>query len=218
MRFVSSGVGIVLGGLFVYAGVQKHLAPYEFAEAILAYQLLPSGLVGLVAATLPWVEMVSGFSLILGCLLGSRRFSNPFPVGGILRRSGLLLILGQSLLFVAVLLITMARGLKIDCGCGLFFQRQVGLESILEDALLLGWRVGFIGGNGRPGTGRRDRWPRSVQIITSTSHYGAGEPRLLYPRWDFKPRFFCSFRRLTNFLRRRKASPPSPSSTALCIC
>ena len=53
MRFVSSGVGIVLGGLFVYAGVQKHLAPYEFAEAILAYQLLPSALVGLVAATLP---------------------------------------------------------------------------------------------------------------------------------------------------------------------
>ena len=81
MRFVSSGVGIVLGGLFVYAGVQKHLAPYEFAEAILAYQLLPLGLVGLVTATLSWMEMVSGFSLILGCLLGSRRFSNPFPLG-----------------------------------------------------------------------------------------------------------------------------------------
>ena len=152
MRFVSSGVGIVLGGLFVYAGVQKHLAPYEFAESILAYQLLPSGLVGLVTATLPWVEMVSGFSLILGCLMRSRRFSNPSPVGGILRRSALLLILGQSLLFVAVLLITMARGLKIDCGCGLFFQRQVGLESILEDALLLGvagwlyWRECRAGG------------------------------------------------------------------------
>jgi hypothetical protein len=98
--------------------------------------------------------MVCGFSLILGCLLRSRRFSNPFPVGGILRRSALLLILSQSLLFVAVLLITMARGLKIDCGCGLFFQRQVGLESILEDALLLGvagrlyWREGKIGDRG----------------------------------------------------------------------
>ena len=152
MRFVSSGVGIILGGLFVYAGVQKHLAPYEFAEAILAYQLLPSALVGLVAATLSWMEIVSGFSLILGCLLGSRRFSSPVPVGGLLRRSGLLLILSQSLLFVAVLLITMARGLKIDCGCGLFFQRQVGLESILEDALLLGvagwlyWRECRTGG------------------------------------------------------------------------
>ena len=62
----------------------------------------------------------------------------PIPGGGILRRSALLLILGQSLLFIAVLLITIARGLKIDCGCGLLFQRQVGLESILEDALLLG--------------------------------------------------------------------------------
>ena len=64
-------------------------------------------------------------------------FSNPFPLDGILRRSGLLLILGQSLLFIAVLLITLARGLKIDCGCGLFFQRQVGLASILEDGVLL---------------------------------------------------------------------------------
>jgi hypothetical protein len=128
---------MVLGGLFVYAGIQKHLAPYEFAEAIQAYQLLPSALVGLVAAALSWIEIVSGFSLILGCLLGGRRFSNPFPVGGIFRRSALLLILGQSVLFIAVLLITMARGLKIDCGCGLFFQRQVGLESVLEDGVLL---------------------------------------------------------------------------------
>jgi hypothetical protein len=127
--------GYSSGGLFVYAGVQKHLARYEFAEAILAYQLLPLGLVGLVAATLSWIEIVSGISLILGCLL-----------------PGLLLILGQSLLFIAVLLITLARGLKIDCGCGLFFQRQVGWESILEDALLLTvagwlyWREGKIKG------------------------------------------------------------------------
>jgi putative oxidoreductase len=136
-RFVFSVMGIALGGLFVYAAVQKHLAPYEFAEAILAYQLVPSAMVGLVAATLPWVEMVSGFSLILGSLLRSRRFSNPFPLGAVLRRSGLLLILGQSLLFVAVLLITMARGLKIDCGCGLFFQRQVGPAAIIEDGVFL---------------------------------------------------------------------------------
>ena len=152
MRLISSVVGLALGWLFVYAGVQKHLAPYEFAESILAYQLLPLGLAGLVTATPPWVEMVSGISLILGCLMRSRRFSNPFPVGGILRRGALLLILGQSLLFIAVLLITITRGLKIDCGCGLLFLRQVGLESILEDALLLGvagwlyWRECRTGG------------------------------------------------------------------------
>lgn len=72
MRLISSVVGLSLGGFFVYAGVQKHLAPYEFAEAIL------------------------------------------------------------------VLLITMARELKIDCGCGLFTDRQVGPGAFLEDALLLG--------------------------------------------------------------------------------
>ena len=152
IRFFFSVVGIALGGVFVYAGVQKHLAPYEFAEAVLAYQLLPSSLVGLVAATLPGVELVSGFFLILGYLLRSRRVANPFPVGSILRRGALLLILGQSVLFVAVLLITMARGLKIDCGCGLFFQRQVGPAAIMEDALLLGvagwlyWRECKAGG------------------------------------------------------------------------
>ena len=137
LRFVSLAAGLVLGGVFIYAGVQKHLAPYEFTEAILAYQLLPPALVGVGAATLPWVEMVSGFSLVLGCLLGGRRFSNSFPLGPALRRSGLLLILGQSVLFVAVLLITMARGLKIDCGCGLFMDRQVGPGALLEDGLLL---------------------------------------------------------------------------------
>ena len=139
MRFVFSILGLGLGGVFVYAGVQKHLAPYEFAEAILAYQLLPLGLVGLVAATLPWLEMVSGFSLTLGYLWRGRRFSNPVPMGGLLRRSALLLILGQSLLFVAVLLITLARGLKIDCGCGLFMDRQVGLEPSWKTPCFWGW-------------------------------------------------------------------------------
>ena len=80
-RFVFSILGLGLGGVFVYAGIQKHLAPYEFAEAILAYQLLPFGLVGPVAATLPWLEMVSGFSLALGYLLRGPPIFQPDPAG-----------------------------------------------------------------------------------------------------------------------------------------
>ena len=41
------------------------------------------------------------------------------------------------------MLITLARGLEIDCGCGLFFSRQVGLGPILEDGLILVWAVGL---------------------------------------------------------------------------
>ena len=58
--------GIVLGGLFVYAGFQKLLHPYEFAEAVMAYQLLPLSLVGLVVAVLPWVEIAAGLCLAGG--------------------------------------------------------------------------------------------------------------------------------------------------------
>jgi putative oxidoreductase len=118
---------LVLGGLFFYAGLQKLLHPYEFAEAILAYQLLPVSLVGLAAAALPWVEIAAGLCL----------------AAGLKRRSCLLILSGLLAAFLVVILITLARGLKIDCGCGLFSQRQVGLAAILEDLFLLAWASGL---------------------------------------------------------------------------
>jgi len=152
-------LGVGLGAAFFYAGVQKYLAPDEFAEAILAYQLLPEALVGLAAAGLPWLELVVGLLLVLGFLTETTdrlaaglglNFATGFS-GVMFRRSSLLLILLQLGLFILVLGITMARGLKIDCGCGLLADRQVGPAAILEDALLLGvagwlyWREGKIG-------------------------------------------------------------------------
>ena len=156
VRFVSLALGLALGGVFVYAGIQKHLAPYEFAEAVQVYQLLPPALVGLTAAVFPWLELTSGAFLIIGILMkaeGCLAFGCSRPgvraMDGILtRRSSLLLIMLQMGIFMLVLLITMARGLKIDCGCGLFADRQVGAVAILEDVLLLGaagwlyWREG----------------------------------------------------------------------------
>jgi len=118
---------VVLGGLFFYAGLQKALHPYEFAEAVLAFQLLPESLVGAAAAGLPWLEVTAGLGL----------------AAGLKRRSCLLLLAGLLAGFLVVLLITWARGLNIDCGCGLFFQRQVGLAAVLEDAVLLIWAAGL---------------------------------------------------------------------------
>jgi ribA/ribD-fused uncharacterized protein len=142
-------LGLALGGAFFYAGLQKRLEPYQFAEAILAYNLLPQPLVGLTTALLPWVEMASGFLLALGYLLeilgrvlrGLGVSLGGWLVGGIKRRSCLLLIILQLLAILVVLVITFARGLKIDCGCGLFWARQVGWGIILEDLLLLGLAV-----------------------------------------------------------------------------
>jgi len=137
--------GLALGGAFFYAGVQKRLEPYQFAEAILAYDLLPQALVGLTAAILPWVEIVSGFFLALGYLVeipgrllrGLGFAFGDRMIGGLKRRSCLLLIALQLALILVVLGITFARGLKIDCGCGLIWARQVGWGIIIEDLLLL---------------------------------------------------------------------------------
>lgn len=118
---------IILGVLFVYAGCLKLFHADEFAEAVLAYQLLPPGLVGLVAAVLPVLESAAGILLALG-----------------LKRRSCLMLLGLlSGIFLLVMLITLARGLQIDCGCGLFFSRQVGLGPILEDGLILVWAAGL---------------------------------------------------------------------------
>lgn len=118
---------VVLGGLFFYAGLQKVLHIHEFAEAVQAYQLLPENLVGLAAAGLPWLEIAAGLGL----------------VAGLKPRSCLLLLAGLVAVFFVVILLTMARGLKIDCGCGLFFQRQVGWSAVAEDAILLIWAAGL---------------------------------------------------------------------------
>jgi len=120
-------LGVVLGGIFFYAGLQKHYHAYEFAEAVLAYQLAPMWLAGVVAGVLPWVELISGALL----------------VAGLKRRSCLLLLTLLTGSFLVILVVTMARGLKIDCGCGLFFQQDVGVAAILEDAILLVWAAGL---------------------------------------------------------------------------
>lgn len=118
---------IILGGLFFYAGYLKLLHPEDFAEAVMAYRLLPISLVGAAAAVLPWLEVAAGLLLAVG----------------LKRRSCLLLLGFLTVGFLLVMLVTLARGLKIDCGCGLFFQRQVGLLPILEDGLILLWAAGL---------------------------------------------------------------------------
>ena len=116
-----------LGGLFFYAGLLKNWHLDEFAEAVLAYRLLPESLVGAAAAGLPWVEMAAGLFLIIG-----------------LKRRSCLILLGLLAAgFMAVLIITLARGLKIDCGCGLFMPRQVGWGAVLVDAFFVAWAAGL---------------------------------------------------------------------------
>jgi uncharacterized membrane protein YphA (DoxX/SURF4 family) len=110
MRFHLLISRLFLGGIFTYASFDKILHPFEFAEVVYNYQLLPDVLVNLVALFLPWIELLVGLSLILGVWLP----------GAVLICNLLLMV------FFSTLVFNIARGLDIDCGC---FTLSVGTSS-----------------------------------------------------------------------------------------
>lgn len=92
---------LILGGLFIYAGISKIAHPHVFAKIIHNYQLLPGSLVYLSAAILPWVEIVAGFLLVIG----------------IFRRTSAIILSALLLVFLVAITFNVARGLSFDCGC-----------------------------------------------------------------------------------------------------
>ncbi|ABA89760.1 hypothetical protein Pcar_2522 [Syntrophotalea carbinolica DSM 2380] len=92
---------LLLGGLFLYAGVVKAFDPAGFAGEIANYQIMPYRLNFLVAATLPFVEMLAGLLLVI-----NRKV-----------RPASLVIGGLNLVFIVALSSLLVRGLDIDCGC-----------------------------------------------------------------------------------------------------
>ena len=90
-----------LAAVFLVSGGLKALDPDATYVAVRAYDVLPKAGVALVAAVLPWFEIVLGVLLLLG--VATRAAA---AVG-----AGLLLV------FVAGVTQAWARGLSIDCGC-----------------------------------------------------------------------------------------------------
>lgn len=89
----------VLGGIFIFAGGTKLVAPETFAVLIGAYGMLPDILVMPAAILLPAAEVLAGAAL-LGDVRGSL-----FAIAFLL------------LLFMAILGYGLWIGLDVDCGC-----------------------------------------------------------------------------------------------------
>lgn len=92
---------LALGGIFIYASLDKIAHPGEFARIIANYAILPDFLVTLPALALPWVELVTGLCLVIGL----------WP------RSSALLLTLLLLLFTAALGVNALRGISMSCGC-----------------------------------------------------------------------------------------------------
>ncbi|MFP4069025.1 MAG: MauE/DoxX family redox-associated membrane protein [Opitutales bacterium] len=113
---------LVVAGVFVTAAIEKILDPVAFEGAILSYRVAGAALAGWTALLLPWLELVTGFGLLLrpirrtsGCILG-------------------LLLLG----FIGLHISAWTRGLDIDCGCFGAPEETVGYHwLILRNSALL---------------------------------------------------------------------------------
>lgn len=113
---------LVLGSVFVIAGVEKIVNPNAFAKAINNYQMLPYNTLNLVALILPWLEVLSGVFLIFGVRL----------------RASSALVAAMLVVFLIAIGTAMARGLSIECGC--YSQgggEKVGWKKVFEDVALL---------------------------------------------------------------------------------
>lgn len=93
---------LILGGVFLYAGGTKAFDPGGLAASIRSYQLaLPEAFVTLAAYSLPWIEILIGFYLLIGLFTRISAWM----------ASGLLVV------FMFAILQGALRGLEIDCGC-----------------------------------------------------------------------------------------------------
>ena len=92
---------LLIGGLFIYAGVIKVLDPVGFANDIDNYKTLP-WMIGVgFAFYLPWLEIFCGLALIFR----------------IFYRGGLSILGALLLVFIVATVVAKARGLDITCGC-----------------------------------------------------------------------------------------------------
>jgi len=92
---------VVLGLTFLYAGLIKSEDVTTFAGQVANYKILPYSWNFVVAASVPYVEMIAGFLLLI-----NRRV-----------RPAALVCIGMLVVFMILLGSVILRGLDIDCGC-----------------------------------------------------------------------------------------------------
>jgi putative oxidoreductase len=122
-------VDLVVGGIFVYAGLLKMLDPVRFASDIDNYKILPWTIAVALAFYLPWLEIFCGAALVMRLLY----------------RGALLILTALTLVFTLATVAARVRGLDITCGCfghaskSWSFTTHLALDLLLLAALTIIW-------------------------------------------------------------------------------
>ena len=94
-------IGLIVAGIFIYAGAIKALDPVRFANDIDNYKILPWPISVALAFYLPWLEIFCGVALVVRLLY----------------RGALSILTALILLFTLATIAAKVRGLDITCGC-----------------------------------------------------------------------------------------------------
>jgi len=114
--------GLIVGGIFIYAGVVKIMDPIGFARDIDNYHMLPWALSVRLAFYLPWLEVFCGVAVVCGLFY----------------RGGLLILNALISIFIIASIVAKARGLDITCGCFGHASKNWSFSShLLLDLILL---------------------------------------------------------------------------------
>lgn len=104
----------ILGGIFIWAGAAKLMAPRSFAVVISQYGLVPDEFLVVTAIGLPVLEVIGGLGLVFDF------------------RASLEVIAGLLLIFIGMLWFGILKDLDIDCGC--FSPAEITEQSSLRSA------------------------------------------------------------------------------------
>ncbi len=100
-KIVYHGSRLILAAVFIYSGLIKIQDVAAFAGEIANYQLFPYAWNYLIAAILPYLELLCGVLLLI-----NRRV-----------RPAVMVLTLLNLVFIVVLVSALSRGLDISCGC-----------------------------------------------------------------------------------------------------
>lgn len=92
---------VILGGLFLYAGLVKASDSQQFALGLVPFTFLPAHSTGFLAVAIAWTEVLAGVLILLPRI---------YPVGAAM-------IGGLCLVFIAVLSWALWNGIVIPCSC-----------------------------------------------------------------------------------------------------
>lgn len=124
---------VVLGTVFLMAGLAKMRLGRAFIGDVRQYRILPGPLAAAYALAVPWLEVGSALLLLTGFWM----------------RLGAAVILALLATFVLATALAMARRMNLTCSCfGLLYRERVGVGTVSRDLVLVGLAAQILLGEG----------------------------------------------------------------------